>query len=381
MTRRNGGRARNRAFAAPAVEEGLSRDQAVEAFINGELDTDVLSNEELNDLLSEVEDDEMDALLENNPTLDLADEDEDEDDGDIAEDVEAILDAVAAGEMDPDEAEDIIAEAVETGELVLTDEDGNELDPEDALEEVTAMVDEAVEDGEDDGGEDDEGDGEDDDARGFALGEDDYYDEDDDDEFFEAPVRARGRSRAFSAGDVEDAYAQGQADAAELAEDAAQRIYAENQTMQQRAFALEEALEEGEDIVEQAVEEGRIPPHLAGLASAIMISANSIQGEVRSFAAAEMDDELGEASLADLFAEFIMSISPNSMFQPIDTEPSLDDVRAFTADDLMNAHNGGAASERVGRAIRAIQNDYAAKGQQVSFTEVFRALQQEVLGG
>lgn len=150
-------------------------------------------------------------------------------------------------------------------------------------------------------------------------------------------------SRSFAGMTPEQIYAQ----AMQVAQEAAQeRIDADR-----RAFALAQDVDDQGSFVDTLVAEGRITPAQREGAQALLIAAISVQGETRSYAAAELG-EYGASSLGKLARDFLSSFPPQVAFKKMHLEES---GRSFAAQDLQDWQTDTSAAQRVMQAVRQLR--------------------------
>jgi hypothetical protein len=337
MTRRTNQYGRSRSFAAATELD------PVQLLIDGELDTDDLTDEEIEEIIAEVPEEDLATMEENNPDLFDGEEDDEEDE------LEELTDEDIA-EMSDEE----LIEAIESGEIEVIEEDEDEEDYEDYEDED-----------------------EDEDDRSFGMHEEDYDDEDYEEEGYDDDEEEEEFFDGRSFASADEAYHAGIEAGRANAREEAEEVYVTNREAEIRAFALGEQIEEAHDFIDDLVESGQIEPRHRDLAAALMIGAASITGETRSFAAADMGD-FGTESLFDIAAEFLRSLPRNTSFDGM-SEPGEEDIRSFSADDFDAMNYNPHINREITRAVKGIQNAKAREGQDVSFNQAFEALKRASL--
>lgn len=334
-----------RSFAAGAVadvieeadEEEMTDEEAVQAFINGELDLEPLSDEDIVELFNQVPDELKAQTMINNdedPSI-LEDEDEDEEEGD-EEEIDGDIELVE------DEDGNIIAVDENGDEVEIVDEEGNVIDPS-----------ELIEDDEDEG--------------------DEEYDEeeiDDDDEVEErsfAGYDGGGLTEAKVRRMIDEAYQAGLSAAEEAAEEAVEN----NNMAQQRAFALAEASGQAEDFVNNLIEQGKLPPHLADTAYAAINASLGVNGSVRSFAAGDLG-EYGNSSLTDLITGLLDNMPQQSGFRAFSAPRPISEVRAFSSSEIGRVGSDHDLSYELNENIRAIQAEARSKGTDLTWQGAYK---------
>lgn len=110
-----------------------------------------------------------------------------------------------------------------------------------------------------------------------------------------------------------------------------------------RAFALATSVREVESRVDELVNEMRITPAQAPLVQALQVALLGVEGEARSFAAADLDPEVAGKSLYSLFNEFLDSI-PARRVEKERQVRSIESVTKTLDRDRSNYHIDGSRS-------------------------------------